>query len=87
VDIPQEVSKLTAKEGVDVIYDSAGVEIALNAVVPACRVHGPIVNIAVWANKPTLDVNDLTYNEINYMGATLYDEKSFKNVIQALELW
>lgn len=83
-DIPTEVSKLTHKQGADVIFDSAGVEVALNGIIGACRVHGTIVNIAVWEHKPSLSVNDITYSEINYMGAALYDELSFLSVIQAL---
>lgn len=84
LDVPEEVFKVTEKKGVDVIFDSAGAEIALNGVIPACRVHGTIVNIAVWKNSPAVKVNDLTYKEVNYMGAALYDEMSFKEVIQAL---
>lgn len=84
VDIPEEVNKTTETKGADVIFDTAGVESALNGVIPACRVHGSIVNIAVWENSPALKVNDLTYKEVNYMGAALYDELSFKNVIEAL---
>ncbi|KAJ5577618.1 uncharacterized protein N7459_006582 [Penicillium hispanicum] len=84
IDVPEEVMKVTANRGADVIFDTAGVEIALNGVIPACRVHGTIVNIAVWENRPALKVNDLTYKELKYMGAALYDERSFKSVIEAL---
>ncbi|KAJ5626208.1 alcohol dehydrogenase [Penicillium lagena] len=84
LDIPEEVLKVTEEKGVDVIFDTADVESALNGIIPACRVHGTIVNIAVWETRPAVKVNDLTYKEINYMGAALYDEKSFKDVIQAL---
>lgn len=84
VDIPGETHQVTQNKGVDVVFDAAGVEIALNAVIPACRVHGTIVNIAVWEDQPALKVNDLTYKEVNYMGAALYDERSFKQVIEAL---
>ncbi|CAI7585771.1 unnamed protein product [Penicillium pancosmium] len=83
-DIPTEVSKVTDKKGADIIFDSAGVEVALNGIIHACRVHGTIVNIAVWEDNPSLDVNDMTYSEINYMGAALYDERSFLSVIHAL---
>lgn len=85
LDIPEEVFKVTEKKGVDVVFDTAGVEIALNGVIPACRVHGTIVNIAVWESSPNVKVNDLTYKEVNYMGAALYDEVSFKEVIRALD--
>ncbi|KAJ5183276.1 alcohol dehydrogenase [Penicillium capsulatum] len=84
VDIPEEVNKITENKGSDVIFDTAGVEVALNGVIPACRVHGSIVNIAVWENRPALNVNNMTYKEVSYIGAALYDEVSFKNVIEAL---
>lgn len=84
VDIPEAVHKITDNKGVDVIFDTAGVEVALNGVIPAARVHGTIVNIAVWEKKPAVMVNDMTYKEVNYMGAALYDEASFRNVIEAL---
>lgn len=84
VDVPGETHKVTQNKGVDVVFDTAGVATALNGVIPACRVHGTIVNIAVWEKQPALKVNDLTYKEVNYMGAALYDEKSFKHVIEAL---
>ena len=84
VDIPEEALKVTEKKGMDVVFDTAGVEIALNGVIPACLVHGTIANIAVWENRRALKVNDLTYKEVNYMGAALYDERSFKHVIEAL---
>lgn len=83
-DIPEAVLKITENTGVDVIFDTAGVEVALNGVIPACRVHGTIVNIAVWEKRPAVKINDLTYKEVNYMGAALYDEMSFKGVIDAL---
>ncbi|KAJ6004973.1 alcohol dehydrogenase [Penicillium herquei] len=85
-DIPIEVRKITKDKGADVIFDTAGVEVALNGVIPACKVHGTIVNIAVWEDRPALEVNDLMYHEVNYVGAALYDEDAFSSVIQALEV-
>ncbi|KAJ5116624.1 alcohol dehydrogenase [Penicillium angulare] len=84
VDIPTAVRGLTDQNGVELVFDTAGVEVALNGVIEATRVQGTIVNIAVWEARPAIDVNDLMYREINYMGATLYDENSFQQVINAL---
>lgn len=83
-DIPKAVRELTDGDGAQIIYDSAGVEIALDGMIDSCKVHGTIVNISVWEEKPKINVNDLMYKEINYMGATLYDEKSFRQVIDVL---
>lgn len=84
VDVPSRVRGLTDSAGADAIFDTAGVEIALNSAIHACRTHGSIVNIAVWERQPTVQVNQLMYHEVNYMGAALYDEKSFLEVIEAI---
>lgn len=83
-DIPNAVNDLTDGCGVEIVFDTAGVEVALNGIIDATQVQGTIVNIAVWEKRPAIDVNDLMYREINYMGATLYDEASFQEVIDNL---
>ena len=84
VDVAEKVREITHGIGADVVYDAAGVEVALNSAIRACRTHGSIVNIAVWKRRPAIHVNDLMYHEIKYEGATLYDEESFRDVIRAL---
>lgn len=84
-DIPEQIHKITDCVGVDVVFDTAGVEVALNAAIDSCRAHGSIVNIAVWKKPPAIHVNSLMYQETRYMGVTLYDEQSFVDVIRALQ--
>lgn len=84
VDVPARVRGLTDAVGADVVFDTAGVERALNSAIHACRTHGAIVNIAVWERSPAIQVNQLMYHEVNYMGAALYDENSFRGVIEAI---
>ncbi|RMJ22224.1 Dehydrogenase [Aspergillus sp. HF37] len=84
VDVPSRVRGLTDTVGADIIFDTAGVERALNSAIHACRTHGTIVNIAVWERSPAIQVNQLMYHEVNYMGAALYDEQSFREVIEAM---
>lgn len=84
VDVPNRVRELTGGVGADVVFDTAGVEKALNGAIDACRTHGAIVNIAVWEKTPNIQVNELMYHEVHYMGAALYDEGSFRDVIRAM---
>ncbi|GKZ88001.1 hypothetical protein CBS115989_2721 [Aspergillus niger] len=84
VDVAAKVRELTDGVGVDVVFDTAGVEVALNGAIAACRTHGTIVNIAVWEKRPAIRVNELMYSEINYTGSALYDESAFREVIRAL---
>ena len=83
--IPKKVHEITNGVGVDVVFDTAGVEVALNEAIDSCHAHGSIVNIAVWNTPPAIHVNSLMYQEKRYMGATLYDEQSFVDVIRALQ--
>ena len=83
-DVAGGVRDFTHGIGADVVFDTAGVEAALNTAIRACRTHGTIVNIAVWSRQPAIRVNDLMYHEVRYVGATLYDEQSFRDVIRAL---
>ncbi|KAJ5557529.1 hypothetical protein N7494_001444 [Penicillium frequentans] len=83
-DIAQGVRKITGGVGADVIFDAAGVEKALVGAIPACRVQGTIVNIAVWEKSPSIPVNQLMYRELRYVGAALYDETSFLDTIRAV---
>ncbi|KAJ5751676.1 hypothetical protein N7520_008593 [Penicillium odoratum] len=82
--ISESIRALTEDVGADVILDTAGVEKALNSIIPACRTHASIINIAVWEKRPQVDLNKLMYNEVNFTGAALYDEQAFVDVIQAL---
>lgn len=84
VDVTKQVRELTGGVGADVVFDTAGVEKALLGAIAAVRVQGTIVNLAVWEGKPSLPVNDLMYKEVRYMGAALYDEQAFLDVMEAL---
>ncbi|KAH8433441.1 uncharacterized protein LDX57_011075 [Aspergillus melleus] len=83
-DVTEQIRNLTNGLGAHVVFDSAGVEQALCGEVDACRTHGTIVNIAVWEKQPSMPVNELMYNEVQYTGAALYDESAFQDVIRAL---
>ncbi|KAJ5982032.1 hypothetical protein N7451_012132 [Penicillium sp. IBT 35674x] len=85
-DIAQGVREITGGVGADVVFDAAGVEKALVGAIPACRVQGTIVNIAVWEKPPSIPVDQLMYKELRYVGAALYDEMSFLDTIRAANL-
>lgn len=78
----QKTRELRGGIGADVIFDAAGVEKAFVGAIPACRVQGTIVNIAVWEKSPSLPVNELMYNDVRYTGAALFDESTFLDTIR-----
>lgn len=67
-DMVEEVEKLTNGEGVDVGFDCAGVQVAVDTAFKAIKARGMLVNIAVWEKPAALNMNDLVFRERAYMG-------------------
>lgn len=68
VDLVAEVEKLTGGLGVDVGFDCAGVQGAVDTAFQAVRARGTLVNIAVWEKRASLNMNQLVFRERAYMG-------------------
>lgn len=67
-DLVAEVEKLTDGEGVDVAYDAAGIQVAVDTAFKAIKARGMLVNIAIWEKRASLNMNDLVFRERAYMG-------------------
>lgn len=67
-DVIERVRELTGGRGADVGYDAAGVQVALDTAFQALKARGTLVNIAVWARKAQIDMNELVFRERRYMG-------------------
>ena len=67
-DVVEEVEKFTNGEGVDVGFDAAGVQVAVDTAFKAIKARGMLVNIAVWEKRATLNMNDIVFRERAYMG-------------------
>ncbi len=67
-DTVQEVKNVTQGQGVDVGFDAAGVQVAVNTALKCLKARGTLVNIALWEdNKVTLDMSDMLWAERKYM--------------------
>lgn len=67
-DVVAEVERLTDGHKVDVAYDCAGVQVAVDSAFKALKTRGMLVNVAVWKGKASLNMNDLVFRERAYMG-------------------
>lgn len=68
VDVVQKVKDLTNGQGVDVCFDAAGVQIAVDGGLAAVKARGTFVNIALWGSKRvSLDMNVMLFGERRYM--------------------
>lgn len=68
-DVPATVRQATGDRGADVVLDCAGNQRTLDTAFHAVRPRGSVVNVAVWENKPVLDIDAITYKEFRFTGA------------------
>jgi threonine dehydrogenase-like Zn-dependent dehydrogenase len=67
-DVVARVLALTGGDGVDVAYDAAGVQVAVDTAFLSLKARGTLVNIAVWEKRAQLQMNELVFRERGYMG-------------------
>ncbi|KAI0672173.1 alcohol dehydrogenase GroES domain protein [Trametes maxima] len=73
VDVVSAVIAATGDRGADVVFDCAGSQKTLDTAFLAVKPRGHIVNAAVWAQRPTLDIDSLTYKEVSLSSILAYD--------------
>lgn len=83
-DVVAKVLEICDGRGVNVAFDAAGVQAGIDKAILAVRPRGTIVNIAVWERPISLNPNDLTFRERNYMGTATYVQGDFQDVINAI---
>jgi threonine dehydrogenase-like Zn-dependent dehydrogenase len=83
-DIVKRVQELTGGEGADIVFDCAGVAVALEAACKAIKVKGTVVNVAIWEKAIPFQPNNLVFKEGNYTTCLGYVKQDFKDVIQAI---
>ena len=64
VDVVAETLQSTDQRGVDVVFDCAGTQATIDTATQAVRRGGMIVNLAVWADKPMVDMITLLFKEV-----------------------
>lgn len=83
-DVVDRVLSLTGGLGVDVAYDAAGVQPAVDTAFLSLKARGTLVNIAVWDKRATLQMNELVFRERGYMGVATFALGDFEAVIDAI---
>ncbi|KLO83439.1 alcohol/sorbitol dehydrogenase [Fusarium fujikuroi] len=82
--VSEECKKLCAAEGVQVVFDCAGMQSTLETALAASRPRAVIVNVAIWASEVTISPNYFMLNERTFKGSATYTSSVFQEVIDAL---
>lgn len=69
--IPVSVGAVVSP-GVDIAFDAAGIQASLDVSLFSLRVRGTYVNVAIWEQNATLNVNLLLAKELNITGAFIH---------------
>lgn len=83
-DVVKRCQELTGGEGVDIVFDCAGVAVGLEAACKAIKVRGTVVNVAIWEKPVPFQPNDLVFKEGNYVACLGYVKQDFRDVIEAI---
>ena len=69
-DVIKETAGLTNGQGVDLCFDAAGVQVAVDYGLKSVKPRGTFVNIALWgAQRVTLDMIVMLFGERKYMAS------------------
>lgn len=85
VDVLAEVNKLTDNQGVDVAFETTGVQAGLESAVAATGRKGRIVVTSIWEDKIKFDLNDLVLTEKELIGTIAYSQGVFPAVISLID--
>jgi len=83
-DVIAKCRELTGGQGVDVVFDCAGVQAALESACQAMRIRGTLVNIAIWEGTAVINPTKMLLKEQKYMGIVTYARNDFQEVLDAI---
>lgn len=85
VDVLEEVNKLTDDKGVDVGFETTGVQAGFETVVAATARRGRIVVTSIWEEAVEFNLNNLVLTEKEIKGTIAYSEGVFPAVISMIQ--
>ncbi|WP_078808812.1 2,3-butanediol dehydrogenase [Selenihalanaerobacter shriftii] len=71
-DVIAEITKLTDGQGVDIAFETTGVEVSYNNAVTATINSGKIVVVSLWGKEIEINLNDLVLTEKEVIGSIAY---------------
>ncbi|RAL59549.1 hypothetical protein DID88_006543 [Monilinia fructigena] len=80
----RKVRDLTDGEGVDIVFDCAGVTAGLNVACKLIKARGTVVNLAIWEKPVPFNPNDLVFREGKYIACFCYVRQDFDETIEAI---
>ncbi|KAH8672044.1 chaperonin 10-like protein [Tricladium varicosporioides] len=83
-DVVKGCKEETGGDGVDIVFDCAGVAVGLRDACRSIKSRGTVVNVAIWEKEIPFNPNELVWKEGHYVACLGYVQQDFKDVIQAI---
>lgn len=72
-----KIMSATNGDGVDVVYEAAGVQAAMDAAVKYCKIRGQIVNVSVFKKPVSVDLLRVNFAELDLIGIRVYAKEDY----------
>jgi len=72
----------TGDKGVDVVFEVSGTQPGVDLMTAVTATRGRIVMVAIHANKPTVDLFQFFWKEIEMVGARVYEPSDYEEAIR-----
>ncbi|MEL7151425.1 MAG: alcohol dehydrogenase catalytic domain-containing protein [Pseudomonadota bacterium] len=79
-----EIKRKTGEKGADVIFEVSGVQPAVDLMTAVGATRARIVMVAIHAQKPTIDLFQFFWRELQLIGARVYEPEDYEKAIASI---
>lgn len=80
----EKVNTLTGNKGADVVFEVSGSQPGVDLMTAAAATRGRIVMVAIHASKPTIDLFQFFWRELELFGARVYRPEDYDTAMRLL---
>ncbi|WP_298813160.1 alcohol dehydrogenase catalytic domain-containing protein [uncultured Roseibium sp.] len=80
----EKVNALTGNKGADVVFEVSGSQPGVDLMTAAAATRGRIVMVAIHASKPTIDLFQFFWRELELFGARVYRPEDYDTAMRLL---
>ena len=83
-DLPATINARTGDKGADVVFEVSGSQPGVDAMTQVAATRGRIVMVAIHAQKPTIDMFQFFWRELQLIGTRVYEPSDYEKAIEVV---
>ncbi len=84
VDLAAEVNSRTGEKGAEVVFEVSGTQPGVDAMTTVAATRARIVMVAIHAQKPSIDLFQFFWRELQLIGARVYEPEDYEKAIDMI---